>query len=237
MRLSGHRLTLALSAALVVLMVAGAGAAFAVGRARHGAGAAAGGTSSQITSRSVAVSTSTSPGPTATADQEATRATPPPSAGPASSSAASPPAASAAASSASPGPQAAPAVVLSPAAEASPYGQAVHDLLARYFAAINRRDYDAWLTTVSTSQATRNQDEWTDSYRTTRDSDIYVSDIYPGKPLRVRLQFTSHQAVELAPSAMPRPCVRWDVTYQIIDEGTGLRVGLSAKAPVLAPCQ
>jgi hypothetical protein len=127
-------------------------------------------------------------------------------------------------------------VSLSPSAENAPQARDVADLIQRYFSAINRHDYDSWLTTVTTAQARRDRDTWTDDYSTTHDSDIYVSDITPGDPLTVRMQFVSHQALAFAPTALPAECVRWDVTYQILDEGVGLRVGTSAKKPAVAPC-
>lgn len=127
-------------------------------------------------------------------------------------------------------------VTLSPSAEASPHAREITDLLSRYFTSINRHDYDAWLTTVSTAQAKRDRDSWTTDYSTTYDHDIYVSDITDGDPMTVRMQFVSNQSLEFAPPALPAECVRWDVTYQVLDEGVGLRVGLSAEKPALAPC-
>ena len=233
MGLSGHRLTLSLAGVLAVVLVVGAGAAFAVGRAQRVAGDAVAGGSSSTTERAPATgSTSGSPAtppggrsPSATTGRPSA---PAPSTGPA-------PTGSRSTGSAAPS-TAALVVTLSPSAEVSPYGQEVADLLMRYFSAINQHDYDAWLATVSTEQAKRNPDQWAVDYSTTHDSDVYVSDIDPGHPLLVRLQFVSHQAVEYAPSALPLPCVRWDVTYQILDEGTGLRVGTSARPSVTAPC-
>lgn len=154
-------------------------------------------------------------------------ATPPPSAGgPSHSSAAAAPESAV-------GPV---SVNLSPSAENAPQARDVADLIARYFGAINRNDYDAWLATVTTEQARRDRDTWTLDYSTTHDSDVYVSDITPGDPLTVRMQFVSRQSLEFAPAALPAECVRWDVTYRILDEGVGLRVGTSAKEPALAPC-
>jgi hypothetical protein len=128
------------------------------------------------------------------------------------------------------------AVTLSPSAEGAPQAREVADLIARYFGAINRHDYDAWLATVTTGQARRDRDNWTTDYSTTRDSNIYISDINQGVPLTVRMQFVSHQAVAFAPPQLPAECVRWDVTYEILDEGVGLRVGTSAKKPAMAAC-
>src|SRR5690625_8741 len=76
---------------------------------------------------------------------------------------------------------------LSPAAQAAPHSREVSDLVARYFTAINRLDYDAWLTTVTTAQSQRNRESWRYDYQTTQDVDIYISDIAPGDPVTVRI--------------------------------------------------
>lgn len=211
----GRRLTLALVVALVVIAATGAGLAHLVGRDRGVQGLAT-------------VDGTPAPGATSTA------VTPPTSDG----------AANTAAESSAPSGSQSPAgavggpvdVTLSPSAEAAPQARDVTDLIVRYFSAINRHDYDAWLTTVTTAQARRDRDSWTTDYSTTHDSDIYISDITQGDPLTVRMQFVSHQAVSFAPAALPAECVRWDVTYEVLDEGVGLRVGTSAKKPAMAAC-
>jgi hypothetical protein len=236
MDMSGRRLTVTLAVVLAVLVVVGAGAAFGVGRAQRLAGqASTEGTTTAPPSSPGQPAASTAGGqsspsqpPEQSSDQwsptSEVQATPQPSAseqqGPT-------------ASAEEPG---LPVIRMSPRALTSARAQEVGDLLQRYFGAINRHDYDAWLTTVSRSQATRGRDDWVNDYRTTKDTDIYVSDIQDGNPLTVRMQFMSHQSVELAPSALPLPCVRWDVTYQLVDEGIGLRVGNSAEKPSMAPC-
>ena len=230
MGLSGRRLTVALTGVLIAVLAVGAGAAFAVGRAQRLAGAASTGHGSSsaghapsATGRSATpVGGSSTPAPSGNS-AGAGQPTPPSAIGSRSSDS----------TSSSDGTV---EVTLSPAAEASPQGQAVAGLLKRYFSAINQHDYDAWLATVSTAQAKRDPDDWAVNYSTTHDSDVYVSDIVPGDPLLVRLQFVSHQSVKYAPTNLPLPCVRWDVTYQILDEGTGLRVGTSAKPSTMAPC-
>jgi recombinational DNA repair protein RecR len=127
-------------------------------------------------------------------------------------------------------------VTLSPSAEASPHAAEITGLIRRYFTAINRHDYEAWLATVSTAQAKQTELKWIKGYQSTHDSNIYISDINEGDPITVRMQFVSHQSIELAPTGLKAPCVRWDVTYQIVDEGIGLRVGTSAQSPSMAAC-
>lgn len=220
---SPHRLTLLLSLGLVTLMALGGGAAYAIGHLDGG---------TMLDGRATA---STGPGG---ASGVATTDTP--SAGTGGSDGVGSSGGGAAAGSSTgsdaPGADEPVAVDLSPSAETSPNAQDVADLVSRYFTAINRHDYDAWLTTVSTAQAKRDRDDWTKDYSTTSDSDIYISDITAGKPMTVRMQFTSHQAISFAPTQLQAECVRWDVTYQVVDEGVGLRVGTSAKQPAIAPC-
>lgn len=205
-RYAGRPLTLALVAALIALLVLGASAAYAIGHS--------GGLAGQPLGADQPSGAPPSPSETTTTDSVTS--------GEVTQSSADP--------------QAPLVVTLSPSAEASPNAVEITDLLSRYFTSINRHDYDAWLTTVSTAQAKRDRDSWTTDYSTTYDSDIYVSDITAGDPMTVRIQFVSHQSLEFAPTALPAECVRWDVTYQVLDEGVGLRVGLSAQKPALAPC-
>lgn len=209
----GRRLTLALVVVLVVIALSGAGLAYLVGHDQGVAGhGTAAGTPSAGTASTTVTSQTTGGATTATTSIDA---------------------------GAVPGTDAADGpvdVTLSPSAEGAPQARDVTDLIARYFGAINRHDYDAWLTTVTTAQARRDRDSWTNDYSTTHDSDVYISDITQGDPLTVRMQFVSHQALSFAPPDLPAECVRWDVTYQILDEGVGLRVGTSAKQPAMAPC-
>ncbi|MEO7126650.1 MAG: hypothetical protein ABI382_07230 [Nakamurella sp.] len=203
----GRRLTLALIVALVVVVLSGGGLAYLAG---HHRGVAGKGIAAAHTEPPDAAVADTVDGqPTDVAATTGTDALSP--VGPVN-------------------------VALSPSAENAPDARDVADLVARYFSAINRRDYDAWLTTVTTAQALRDRDSWNIDYSTTRDSDVYISDIMPGHPLTLRMQFVSRQALEFAPTDFPAECVRWDVTYQVLDEGVGLRVGTSAKKPAMASC-
>jgi hypothetical protein len=202
----GRRLTLALTVAVVVIAVTGAGIAYAVG---HGRGIEGHGVAAGTPTSGSASTTVTSPVPGGVAGTPSTA--PIDADGPVS-------------------------VTLSPSAEGAPQARDVADLIARYFGAINRHDYDAWLATVTTGQARRDRDSWTVDYSTTHDSDIYISDINQGDPLTVRMQFVSHQDLSFAPAGLRAECVRWDVTYEILDEGVGLRVGTSAKKPAMAAC-
>lgn len=210
----GRRLTLALIALLVVISVSGAGFAYLIGSDTivTGHGMIAGETGSTPTSQSRATETRPAAARNSVIpDDKPAASAQPPIGGPI-------------------------VVALAPSAANTPHARSVADLISRYFTAINNHDYDAWLATVTTAQAKRDRDSWTRDYSTTRDSEVYISDLTPGDPMTVRMQFVSHQALEFAPAALPAECVRWDVTYQIQDEGVGLRVGTSAKKPAMASC-
>lgn len=245
---SGRRLTASLTAVLAVLVLIGAGAAFGVGRAQRHAGVPQGSApgTGQPSSPGAELSSPDSSGagtsasggdrPTAGAPSDATgipthivTATPPPQATP--SEGTPPPASTPSSAGVEPV-----SISLSQEAAASPLAGEISDLLMRYFTAINRHDYDAWLTTVSTSQATRDRDDWDVGYSTTYDSDIQLAAIKPGKPAVVMLTFVSHQAVEQAPAALRATCIRWKVLYEVVDEGIGLRVGNPADKPSMSPC-
>ncbi len=228
MAVTGGRLTAVLASTLVAVMVAGAGIAYAVGRSQNQDSAASAGSTG--TGRSATGDTGSAGAPSS---QHAPTGGEPDSAGATGDQDDEPSAGTGSAAADDHQPL---DVSLSASAEDSANAQQVRDLLQRYFTAINNHDYDAWLATVTTAQSQRSRESWMADYRTTRDSDVYVSDINDGDPLTVRMQFVSHQSVDLAPTALPLPCVRWDVTYQIIDEGPGLRVGTSAKPPAMAPC-
>jgi hypothetical protein len=181
MRLSGRRLTLALTTLLVVLLVAGATAAWSFGRHRAEPAVAVAGYLS---------------GPS---DDQAVR--------------------------------------LSAAAETHPRAADVQVLLQRYFDSINNRDYEAWLRSVATSQsAPQNELNWGQDYATTVDSNLTAVSIQD-EPLRVRMMFTSQQAVELAPPSLPVACINWDVTYLLGDQdGTLVLSGIDPSAQSMTAC-
>ena len=57
------------------------------------------------------------------------------------------------------------------------------------------------------------------------------------EPLRARMMFTSEQSVELAPSALPAPCINWDVTYLLSDENERLVLsGIDPSAQSMTAC-
>jgi hypothetical protein len=224
-----RRLTSLLIAVLAAVVVIGAGAAFAIGRARSDADGGAG--SAAATSSRPAVSSTSSP--TATEPSEASHTV---SSGITTSS--DLPTTSSGLPIASSGLPSAVQVSLSAEAQTAPKASEVQALLQRYFAAINAHDYAGWTSTVTGSQASHwAQGDWERAYASTHDSDIYVSDIVSGAPMSVRIQFVSNQTVDLAPSSLPVTCINWDVSYQLVDSGHGLRVGTSTRNPYLVACR
>jgi hypothetical protein len=221
-----RRLTAVLVATLGVILVAGLGAAFAIGRAQHGGAATAG--TGVVTTRTTPTAAppattgtagtlsgpvSTRPGPVSTRS------------GPVSSPDTAVPAAGV-------------EVALSAEAQSSRYADQVRSLLQRYFDAINAHDYRAWSESVTAAQSAHwAEQDWQGAYASTADSDIYVSDITEGAPLTVRIQFVSHQDVELAPTSLPVTCINWDVIYRLEPSDSGLRVGTSARDPYLVRCR
>lgn len=129
-------------------------------------------------------------------------------------------------------------VDLSAEAQSSPHAAAVQNLLSRYFAAINAHDFSAWADTVTPAQsAAVDQQSWEQAYRTTVDSNVYVSDITDDAPMSVRIQFVSKQDPELAPTSLPVGCINWDVIYSLSMVGDELRVGTSTRDPYLVACR
>lgn len=227
---TGRRLTYTLIAVLVLCVVIGGGSAFVIGRQQHAA-VGHGGTVQEPSSGSE----------TSTPESAGTRSGAGTSSGSASGAASqsipivSTPARSETgrlpSSAGTVEPPQTPSqdvsVQLSPQALQSPRAEEVRQLLQRYFDAINTRDYDVWVSAVSTPQSSsRPKDEWEQSYSSTHDSQIRVVNIFDDT-LQVRLWFISQQDVSLAPADLPVPCISWDVTYQLVERDGSLVVGNS----------
>jgi len=128
-------------------------------------------------------------------------------------------------------------VRLSATAGTHPRAAAVQVLLQQYFDSINNRDYEAWKGAVSTMQSTPQTElGWTRDYASTTDSNLVVM-VISDDPLRARMMFTSEQAVELAPRSLPVPCINWDVTYLLSDDGGRLVLsGIDPSAQSMTAC-
>ena len=129
-------------------------------------------------------------------------------------------------------------VLVSSAAGLHPRSGDVQQTLQTYFDAINRRDFQAWLTVVGPDQSVhQTSQDWSHAYSTTVDSNLVIADI-ADDPLRVRLMFTSEQAVEFAPTRLPATCINWDLTYLLTDEdGTLTLSGIDPSTQSMTACQ
>jgi hypothetical protein len=213
-----RRLTAILVATLATVVLIGMGSAFAVGRIQHAGAGTTGGSGSVVTGT--------------------TRASAPPTAGSTVTSAGSPTPAGSTTPADAAGTSGGVDVTLSAEAESSRYADQVRSLLQRYFDAINAHDYRAWTEAVTSAQSSHwAEQDWQRAYASTADSDVYVSDITEGAPLTVRIQFVSHQDVQLAPTSLPVTCINWDVIYRLEPSDSGLRVGTSTRDPYLVRCR
>lgn len=125
-------------------------------------------------------------------------------------------------------------VVVSLAAELrdSPYAAAVTTLLTQYFTAINTRDYDAWLATLSRRHRTSDRPTFLANYASTVDDDILVVAITtrPDGVLMVAATFRSRQDPLHAPADLPAGCLRWRIGYPLVRENGELRIPVLGKA-------
>ena len=129
-------------------------------------------------------------------------------------------------------------VQLSGTAHEHPRAADVQLTLQRYFDAINRRDFDAWLTSVAADQSVnQTADEWSHEYSTTVDSNLVVATIQDD-PLRARLMFTSEQDVAFAPKGLPATCINWDLTYLLTDrDGVLVLSGIDPSTQSMVACR
>lgn len=129
-------------------------------------------------------------------------------------------------------------VQLASKADEHPRADDVRQSLQRYFAAVNGRDFDGWLTVVAADQAAnQTADDWVHKYSTTTDSNLMVADIQDD-PLRARLFFTSEQDPEFAPKSLPVTCINWDLTYLLTEQDGDLVLsGIDPSAQSMAACR
>jgi hypothetical protein len=120
------------------------------------------------------------------------------------------------------GPPPGPGIVqLSQDATAHPQADPIRSLLQRHFDAINNRDYAAWASTVVGKRSREmSESKWLAEYVSTRDGNILVHRIEPGKDNTiVLLSFTSTQDQAQAPTSLPgSTCTNWWVSYRVVVE-------------------
>lgn len=131
-------------------------------------------------------------------------------------------------------------VTLAADVEAHPDADQVRALLQDYFDAINSGDYMLWSSTVTAARARNTgRSAWHEQYRSTLDGSIVVHrlEARPGGGLIALLSFTSVQNPVDAPPDLPVRCLRWRVSYPLIDEADELRLAAtSPNASLRAPC-
>lgn len=209
------RVTAVLVGLLVVLVVGGSATAFVVGRDRR---EAAGSGTPSMSSAPVTTPSSSAPGTTTTAPPSSTRATSTrPTPAPSSS---------------------APAtttqddglvVGISRQAAAHPQAAAIRELVRRHFLAINTRDYQLWVETVTPEQSDRlGALNWAEAYRTTVDTDVVITRIDP-QTNWVTMTFRSEQAPEKSPDGKS-DCLLWSTTQPAVPYRGGLRLAKSVES-------
>ena len=123
---------------------------------------------------------------------------------------------------------------------AHPDAEPVRTVLQNHFDAINDGDYELWVDTVTGARArATTRGAWRSQYRTTLEGSIVVHRLEPrlGGGLTALLSFTSVQDPADAPPDMPVTCLRWRVSYTLVDEAGELRLALtSPSASLRAPC-
>lgn len=113
-----------------------------------------------------------------------------------------------------------PTVELTRDAAAHPDAGTVRDLLQANFDAINAGDYDAWASTVVAERiAAQPRDVWLRDYQSTKDGSILVYRMQQtaDQRLTVLIGLTSTQDVEDAPPDTPSGCIRWHLTYRLVE--------------------
>ena len=136
-----------------------------------------------------------------------------------------------------PGPR---TVTLTADVRAHPAAEQVQALLQDYFDAINEGSYDLWSRTVTADRIQNTgRSAWAEQYRSTLDGSIVVHRLEPrpGGGLVALLSFTSVQNPADAPPELPVGCLRWRVSYQLVNESDELRLApASPRAGQRRPC-
>jgi hypothetical protein len=111
-------------------------------------------------------------------------------------------------------------VVLADSLQRSPYAANVVGLFRQYFEAINARDYDAWLGTLSRERRPDSRQKFLDEYSTTADDEIRIVGITARADgsLLVAVSFRSRQDPRYAPPDQPVDCLRWQIAYPLVSE-------------------
>jgi hypothetical protein len=105
------------------------------------------------------------------------------------------------------------------------YAAEVTALFERYFNAINRRDYQAWLSTLSVDHAPDPRSRFQLEYATTADDQVRIVGLDTGdNGLQVAVSFRSRQDPSLAPTDQPVACLNWQIEYSVVLEAGALKI-------------
>lgn len=100
-------------------------------------------------------------------------------------------------------------------------GQAVSDVLSRYFQAINQKDYAAWTRTVTPAVAAQHPEAaWRKGYATTQDGTIRLSridEVGPGR-LEAMVSFVSSQNPADAPDKLNLAQICWRISVPLVGD-------------------
>jgi hypothetical protein len=134
-----------------------------------------------------------------------------------------------------------PTVQLTQDAATHPDGDAVRDVLQRYFDAINDKNYDKWQDTVTRERGGQyNRALWNLDFSTSKDGGVLVHRIDDDSvdTLRVLLSFASTQELSRAPADFQHSCIRWRVVYLLAWEDGELKMDVSpqGRTPQRDPC-
>jgi len=119
-------------------------------------------------------------------------------------------------------------VQLAPSLQDAPHAPAVVALFHQYFQAINDRDYDSWVATLSHDRTPESREKFLEEYSTTTDDDIRVVGITQREDgsLQVPVMFRSRQEPRYAPPDQPVDCLRWQIAYPLTFEDSELKIAL-----------
>lgn len=119
-------------------------------------------------------------------------------------------------------------VAMTEDAQRHPQAEAVRQVLRKYFAAINTKQYQHWTDVVTDERAAAQpQADWKKGVRTTKDSDALVYRIERASgssSLRVLVGFKSEQDLDDAPPFFRETCIKWRLVIPMVAEKTGLKI-------------
>lgn len=116
---------------------------------------------------------------------------------------------------------------LSIEAAGHPRSAKIRSLLLLHFESINTRNYEVWKTTVVNRRIKESPERiWREQLAGTKDGSVLIHRVEPapGEALVVLITFVSTQRPDLAPTATPLGCLRWNVVYSMVRENGALRL-------------